>query len=132
MRLREGSLLFLILLTVSIPAQASPWYPIATGWTWVYSSSSGGSPTATFEAPESFAGSLVHPLRWDTGNREYFSQDESGRIRLHGVSHPDGSYAVLNPPILTMDSGLTPGHEWEAVTTAIYYGADGMEVRREP
>ena len=131
MRLREGCLLFLVLLTVSIPARASRWYPIDTGWSWVYSSAGGGLQTAIVEAPVPFAGSLVHPLRWEPGSREYVSEDEFGRVFFYGVTSPDGSYVIFTPPVLRMDSELVPGREWEAITTAIYYAADGVEVRRE-
>ena len=51
MRLLECSLLILTLLTLSLPAQASDWYPIETGRFWVYSVPGQGSGTVTVEAP---------------------------------------------------------------------------------
>ena len=131
MRLRECSLLILPLLTVSLPAKASQWYPIDTGRYWVYSGPGGGSYSATVEDPEPFAGSIVQPLLWNSGVREYLSQDGAGRVFLHGVTYPDGSYVVFDPPILRMDSELTPGHQWEAIYEAIHYSAGGVEVGRE-
>jgi hypothetical protein len=131
MRLRDCSLLILILLTVSLPAQASRWYPIEEGRRWIYSSSTGGAHSAIIQAPESFAGSLVQPLQWDSGSREYVSLDGSDRVLLHGVTFPDGSYVVYDPPILRMDSELTLDHEWETVYDAIQYTAGGVEVRRD-
>jgi hypothetical protein len=129
MRFRYCSLLILTLLSVSLPAQASRWYPIETGRRWVYSGTFGSS--AIVQAPESFAGSLVQPLQWDSGAREYLSQDESGRIFQHGVTHPDGHYFVFDPPMLRMDSELTLGHEWETVFDAILYTVGGVQVRRD-
>ncbi len=131
MRLREYSLLILTVLALSLPAQASQWYPIDTGRLWVYSDADGGSQSAAVEAPESFAGSLVQPLQWDSGSRVYLSLDESDRVLLHGVTFPDGSYVVFSPPILRMDSELTMGHEWKTLTRAIQYTANGVEVRRD-
>lgn len=132
MRLRECSLLILTLLTVSLPAQASEWYPIDTGRSWVYSSPDGGAYSAAVETPESFAGSLVQPLQWDSGTRENLSQDEAGRVFHHGMTGaPDGSYLVHDPPFLRMDSELTPGHEWEAIYEVIHYSADGVETMRQ-
>ena len=131
MQLRACSLLILTLLTLSLPAQASRWYPIETGHRWVYSSTTGEPVSSIIQAPESFAGSLFQPLAWDSGTREYLSQDESGRVLFHGISFPDGSYIVFDPPILRMDSGLTLGHEWETVYDAIQYTVDGVEIRRE-
>ena len=132
MRLRVCSPLILILLTVSLPAQASPWYPIDTGRFWVYSSPGGGASSATVDAPELFAGSIVQPLHWDSGTRECFSQDGAGRVFHHGLTGaPDGSYVVNDPPFLRMDSELTPGHEWEAVYEVIHYTADDVEVMRQ-
>jgi hypothetical protein len=97
---------------------------------WVYSTPGGGSQSATIEAPEPFAGLIVQPLRWDAGVREYLSQDAAGRILQHGVTYPDGGYVVFAPSILLMDSELTLGHEWEAITDVIEYSADGVEVFR--
>jgi len=132
MRFRACSLLILTLLTVSLPAQASEWYPIDTGRFWVYSSPDGGSYSATVETPELFAGSLVQPLRWDSGTRECLSQDEAGRVFHHGLTGaPDGSYEVFDPPFLRMESELTLGHEWEAIFDDVHYSADGVEVRRQ-
>ena len=131
MRLREYSLLILTVLAMSHSAQASPWYPIDTGRIWVYSDADGGSPSAAVEDPVSFAGSLVQPLHWNSGSREYLSLDESGRVLFHGVTFPDDSYVVFDPPTLRMESGLTVGLEWETVTSAIQYTVDGVEVRRE-
>jgi len=122
--------LVLIVLTVSLPAQASEWYPIDTGRFWVYSSPGGGSESATIEAPELFAGSLVQPLQWDGGPREYFSRDVAGRVFHHGVTYPDGGYVVFDPPFLLMDSELTLDHEWETIFDIIEYSPDGVEVFR--
>jgi len=117
-------------LAVALPAQASDWYPIDTGRFWVYSSPGGGSDYATIEAPESFAGSIVQPLQWDNGPREYLSQDAAGRVFHHGVTYPDGGYVVFDPPFLLMDSELTLGHEWEAIFDIIEYNPDSVEVFR--
>ncbi|MDH3198611.1 MAG: hypothetical protein OEO21_10265, partial [Candidatus Krumholzibacteria bacterium] len=105
-------------------------YPIDTGRFWVYSSPGGGSQSATVEAPESFAGSIVQPLRWDGGVSEYLSQDGAGRVFHHGLTYPDGGYVVNDPPTLVMDSELTLGHEWEASHDVIEYSPDGVEVFR--
>ena len=132
MRFRACSLLILTLLTMSLPAQASEWYPIDTGRFWAYSSPDGGSSSATVETPESFAGSLVQPLHWDSGARENLSRDEAGRVFHHGsTGAPDGSYVVFDPPFLRMDSELTQDHEWAAIYEVIHYSADGVEVRRQ-
>ncbi len=132
MRLRECSLLILALLTVSLPAQASEWYPIDSGRFWVYSSPGGSSSSATVEVPDSFAGSLVQPLVWNSGVRENLSQDGAGRVFHHGLSGaPDGSYVVFDPPMLLMDSDLTLGHQWETIHEVIDYNADGVEVGRQ-
>jgi hypothetical protein len=131
MRLRECSLLILALSTASLQAQASDWYPIDTGRFWVYASPGGGSQSATVEAEESFAGSLVQPLRWDSGTGELLSQDGAGRVFMHGLNGaPDGSYVVFDPPWLRMDSDLTPGLMWEASYEVIEYDADGTETWR--
>jgi hypothetical protein len=131
MRLRECSLLILALLTLSLPAQASEWYPIDTGRFWVYSSPGGGWYIATVQAPQLFAGSLVQPLQWEPGNRENLSQDGAGRVFHHGLSGaPDRSYVVFDPPFLWMDSELTVGHEWETTFDVIEYNADSVEVWR--
>lgn len=133
MRFRACSPLILTLLTVSLPSQASEWYPIDTGRYWVYSSPDGASTNWTAEDPELFAGSLVQPLWWhELGTRECFTQDEAGRVFQHGLTGvPDGSYEVFDPPFLRMDSELTLGHEWEANFDVIHYDADGVEVGRQ-
>ena len=131
MRFRECSLLILSLLTVSFPAKASQWYPIDTGRYWVYSGPGGGSYSAVVGAPESFAGSIVQPLQWSGGVRDNLSQDGAGRVFHHGMTYPDGSYVVFDPPMLFMDSDLTPGHQWEAIHEVIHYSAGGVEVGRE-
>jgi hypothetical protein len=129
MKSRVFSLLFFTLLTVTLPAQASDWYPIDTGRFWVYASYYGEPSSATVEAPDIFLGSPVQPLRWNTGHRELLSTDEAGRVFQHGSDgDPDGNYGVYDPPILLMDSGLTPGHEWEANFDVIQYNADGEEL----
>jgi hypothetical protein len=115
---------------VSLPTQASDWYPIDTGRFWIYSGPGGSPYSATIEDPESFAGSIVHPLQWDNGPREYLSQDQAGRVFHHGVTYPDGGYAVFDPPYLLMDSELTLGHEWEAIFDIIEYNPDSVEVFR--
>lgn len=131
MRLRECSLMIFALLTVVLPAQASEWYPIDIGRYWVYSNPAGESFSATVEAPDSFAGSLVQPLLWDSGTREMLSQDEAGRVFHHGFTGaPDGSYVVHDPPFLLMDSELTLGHEWETILDVIEYNADSVETWR--
>jgi len=132
MRFRACSLLIFTLLTVTLPAQASEWYPIDTGRFWVYSSPNGGLYSATVEAPELFAGSLVQPLNWDPGTRESLSQDEAGRVFHHGqTGAPDGSYVVFDPPFLFMDSELAAGLEWGATYEVIHYSADDVEVMRQ-
>ena len=131
MRLPDNSLMILTVLALSLPAQASQWYPIDTGRIWIYNDAGGGSQSAAVEAPVSFAGSLVQPLHWDSGAREYLSLDESGRVLLHGVTSPDDSYVVFAPPILRMDIELTMGHEWETLTRAIQYTDSGVEIRRD-
>jgi len=132
MRLQNCSLLVLALLTVSFPAQASDWYPIDTGRSWVYSGADGRSHFATVGAPESFAGSLVQPLQWFPGSRENLSQDGAGRVFHHGVSgYPAGGYVVFDPPVLRMESELTLGQEWEVTYEAVYYDAGDVEVSRD-
>jgi hypothetical protein len=132
MQLRTFSSLILALLTVSLRAQASDWYPIDTARFWVYSTPDGGSYSGTVEAPESFAGSLVQPLQWNPGTRELLSKDEAGRVFLHGLNGaPDGSYVVFDPPILRMHSQLTLGQEWEASYDVVHYNAGGVEVGRQ-
>jgi hypothetical protein len=132
MRLRECSLLILVVLAMSLPAQASEWYPIDTGRFWVYSDAGGGLLSAAIEAPELFVGSIVQPLQWDNGPRECLSQDEDGRVFHHGLTGaPDGSYVVHDPPFLRMESDLTPGQEWETIYEVVHYSADGVEVMRQ-
>lgn len=131
MLFRICSLLILALLTVSLPAQASRWYPIETGLCWFYSSPLWGSQSVVIKAPVSFAGSLVQPRHWDSGVREYLSLDGSSRVLSHGVTYSDGSYVVFDPPILRMDSELLLGHEWETMYHSTYYTVDGVETRRE-
>jgi len=86
---------------------------------------------ATIDAPETFAGSLVQPLHWVTGVREYHSQDAAGQVFLHGVTNADRSYVVFDPPILRMVSAFAPGVEWETTTELIYYSIDGVELGRQ-
>ena len=130
MRIQERLFLLLALLILSVPAHASPWYPIDTGRLWIYNAASGGTVNSIVGATETFAGALVQPLEWNSGNREYFSEDGSGRVFQHGVSHPNGDYVVFDPPFLRMDSELTPGHEWESVVEVVYYDGDHVEVQR--
>lgn len=131
MRFPACSLVAIVLSTASLPAHASGWYPIDSGRFWVYSSPDGASYSATVEATESFAGSLVQPLQWDPGNRELFSQDGAGRVLQHGLTGaPDGSYVVFAPPFVRMESQLTPGQQWEANHDVILYSADGVEMQR--
>ncbi len=131
MRLRGCAVFILPLLAASLSAQASPWYPLDTGRFWVYSSPGGGSSSATVEAPEPFGGSLVHPVRWESGPRDLLSLDETGRVFQHAsTGAPDGSYVVFEPPWLRMDSELAPGHEWATNFVAIEYSSGGAEVWR--
>ncbi|RKZ15922.1 hypothetical protein DRQ53_07720 [bacterium] len=130
MRIRDCYLLILILLTLNVPAQASPWYPIESGRIWTYSSTAGGPTTAVMQDPESFDGSLLQPLLWTSGTREYFSLDEFDRVLFHGAAFSDGSFIVFDPPIVRMDPELMLGHEWETQTVSILYDHSGIEVRR--
>jgi hypothetical protein len=127
LRFRACSLLILALLTVSLPTQASEWYPLDTGRHWEYSGPGGQPSSATIGNPTIFAGAVVKPMVWSTGNRENLSQDGAGRVFSHGVIYPDGSYTVFDPPLLFMDSNLTPGHHWQLTYEVIFYTSSGVE-----
>ena len=127
---RQLSLLVFVLLTVGVPAHASDWYPIDTGRSWSYSGTGGSTSSATIDAPAVFAGALAQPLHWNANVLEWMSQDGSGRVYEHGLTYPDGSYVVFDPPMLRMDSDLTPGHQWETTFDRITYNVVGAEVGR--
>jgi len=129
MRIR-ASLLILTLLAIGLPAYASDWYPIDTGRFWVYTSPGGTSYSATIDASELFVGAIVQPLHWDSGVRELLSEDGAGHVYLHGQDGADGSYVVYDPPVLRMDSDLTPGLGWEATAEVIGYSVSGVELFR--
>lgn len=131
MRLRYCPLLIIALLSVSLPVQASPWYPIETGHLWSYSQTGGEPVSAIVDPPETFAGVFAQPVHWNNGVIEYLTQDTAGRVFLHGMIHPDGSFLFFEPPILRMDPDLTVGHEWEATYEVIHYNADDVEVARQ-
>lgn len=122
--------LVVALLAVTLPAYASDWYPTETGRLWIYSTPGSGSQSVIIEDPELFAGLFAQPLHWDSGVREYLSQDTAGRVFQHGVTYPDGGYVVFTSPILLMDSELTLDHQWETITDVIEYNSGGVEVFR--
>ena len=118
-------------LTLSLLVQASPWYPLGTGRTWVYLDVHRAILiAATTQPPETFAGATVIPLQWAPGPREFLSQDENGRVFEHGVAYPDGGYLVFDPPMLRMENTLMLGQQWETLTTAILHAPDGAEIQR--
>ena len=129
--IRNRFLMVILLSAAALQAQASDWFPLENGRSWIYADSGGGTTSVDVHSQELFEGETVWPVVYSSGTHEYYSVDGDGRVLFHGLILPNDYSLVFNPPIVRMEASLVSGQSWESNVEAVMFTDEGEEYRRE-
>ncbi len=116
-------LILTLMLLGTVPALASTHFPLDPGAVWTLQGDvSDGTWTYVMGATQLWHGAFVSPrVEWHTsgaGGTTYWSEDEAGRILLHGLQYQTTAFGpfYFSPPAVYFDPAMQPG---EAVTSTV-------------
>ncbi len=109
-------LILTLLLLSAMPAFGTPFFPLQPGVIWtLQGDAADGTWTYAMGPPQFWHGAICYPrVEWNTngvGGTTYWSEDEAGRILLHGMVYQGASWGpfYFNPPAVYFDPTMQPG-----------------------
>jgi hypothetical protein len=115
-----------VLLLGAVPALGSGFFPLQPGAVWtLQGDAADGTWIYAMGAPQLWHGAYCHPrVEWNTsgvGGTTYWSEDEAGRILLHGVAYQSADFGpfTFNPPAVYFDPTMQPGESYTS-TVNVY------------
>jgi hypothetical protein len=105
-----------VLLLAAAPALGTPYFPLQPGVIWtLQGDAADGTWTYAMGPQQLWQGAYCSPrVEWLTtgvGGTTYWSEDESGRVLLHGLVYQGTTYGpfYFNPPAVYFDPTMQPG-----------------------